>query len=1283
MPHCKTPAGSKGEGFKSKAAWNGHLRCCHVGVNPPPTPIAQPPSGSAQPNATSAHPLGSSTQQPSPQPPTSTLRPRLHYPLHEDHPPLPFSPAVRPTSSTPTRQDELDILAANLTSIFLRSHRIAPNVPAGCAGAFNAALLTALNPAYSDVLKVKLVQILPVTVLRLQSNGNISAALVKHRLHRFNSGDWRYLLEEAWHDANQPRSPQRPLALPPAGATQPASESFLHRNGKRAASLAQHGEYSKALRTLESDLGTADINGTTVAQLRALHPEERGFKGIAWDDDYASALNAITATSPFVIDASDVCKAATGICFKSSGGPSGLRISHLRDAILCDPGIATGLAALFTRIAAGTNHCEEMGALMGDCRLIALQKPDGGVRPIAIGETLRRLLGKVIIKQVASDARRDLEPIQVGVGTPNGGIAVFHSATAFHALHPDGVLINIDLKNAFNTLSRVAMFEHLRQNNKLANLIPLLRLYYLRSGNLIVHDGGDGIIIKSTTGAQQGDNFGTLLWSGGWQDALLQFKERTNYAVSFIDDGTFGLVNASAAFDFLRFVAAAAHEHNTELNYPKCTCVSNAVLPNNLRNLGVRCIDPSLPATQRGISLLEDNAAERGVTLQGIPIGTPEFQAAWLDHRLSDYEETFRRLHTYVPDRLAAAQILGLCIVPKISHILRALPPSVTSAFAKRFDDACVRCFTAIATPDLASVGLPPTADAIVRLKLRDGGFDIGSQHRACAAAYVASWAAASPLIVTLLPSIGTSLSASLQSQPQQHQEGDSNELDIDTPPHAPSTTTIAPLRALADAISQLPQEARAALDAFNKAAATVGAAASAATAATTAATAAAAAAAAAEAAAGTAAAARAAASIATGAAAGTAAAAAAAAAESTAVEAANTAAAAATEAAAKATAAAAAAARAASTTTTPAEAPQHTDAAATNTTAAKLPSSGTLQAKLSRPTHADSFSTLVNNLATTDAATAARLHSQAGFLGTAWFRRNNHSDNSYHISSQAFTTAIAIHLGLPLRTFDGINCTCTKSMNGTNAVQHINSCNQYNKLERSETFQTAFDSILQEVCPSASIEGAKPLHGVQRQCAAYATIPVCSNSGIPVVDPATGLQKMKDVIPDRVVRRFTDDLVKDNGRYIVDTIIVAPDLSSYIRTAARTPLSAAASAFKKKNDIYNPHLRQGDKLLAVVCETHGGLHDSVKQRLVKWAELIDKANTNNNSNIGTGRLAASLVSTWQRRLSTALLIARVRLLSTALDKIIGIPARSSTAAYRISHPLTIARELGRPWAGQ
>ena len=69
----------------------------------------------------------------------------------------------------------------------------------------------------------------------------------------------------------------------------------------------------------------------------------------------------------------------------------------------------------------------------------------------------------------------------------------------------------------------------------------------------------------------------------------------------------------------------------------------------------------------------------------------------------------------------------------------------------------------------------------------------------------------------------------------------------------------------------------------------------------------------------------------------------------------------------------------------------------------------------------------------------------------------------------------------------------------------------------------------------------------------------------------------------------------------------------------------------------------------------------------------------------GVGRVSKerSIISVWQRRLSTALLRGRVQLISNALNKIAGVPSRSNTAAYRISHPVSVARELGRPWAGR
>ena len=49
-------------------------------------------------------------------------------------------------------------------------------------------------------------------------------------------------------------------------------------------------------------------------------------------------------------------------------------------------------------------------------RLIALQKKDGGIRPIAIGYTLRRLAAKCANSFVIARRSNELKPIQVGVG---------------------------------------------------------------------------------------------------------------------------------------------------------------------------------------------------------------------------------------------------------------------------------------------------------------------------------------------------------------------------------------------------------------------------------------------------------------------------------------------------------------------------------------------------------------------------------------------------------------------------------------------------------------------------------------------------------------------------------------------------------------------------------------------------------------------------------------------------------------------------------------------------
>ena len=66
--------------------------------------------------------------------------------------------------------------------------------------------------------------------------------------------------------------------------------------------------------------------------------------------------------------------------------------------------------------------------------------------------------------------------------------------------------------------------------------------------------------------------------------------------------------------------------------------------------------------------------------MQGVPIGTADFQKAWLATDLAEQKAAMLRLSTYVPDKRAAAQMLTHCIVPRITHILRALPRPIDPA---------------------------------------------------------------------------------------------------------------------------------------------------------------------------------------------------------------------------------------------------------------------------------------------------------------------------------------------------------------------------------------------------------------------------------------------------------------------------------------------------------------------------------------------------------------------------------------------------------------------------
>ena len=134
----------------------------------------------------------------------------------------------------------------------------------------------------------------------------------------------------------------------------------------------------------------------------------------------------------------------------SSGGSDGLVPQHLKDLTAIGLGktadtLLASLSSFLDLVARGCVPPEVRPTFFG-ARLVALQKPDETVRPIAIGMTLRRLTSKLVNANIEADAADRLKPYQVGYSTKGGAEAAVHSLRRFvNGSTGNDVVLKVDL----------------------------------------------------------------------------------------------------------------------------------------------------------------------------------------------------------------------------------------------------------------------------------------------------------------------------------------------------------------------------------------------------------------------------------------------------------------------------------------------------------------------------------------------------------------------------------------------------------------------------------------------------------------------------------------------------------------------------------------------------------------------------------------------------------------------------------------------------------------------
>ena len=133
------------------------------------------------------------------------------------------------------------------------------------------------------------------------------------------------------------------------------------------------------------------------------------------------------------------------------------------------------------------------------CRLIPLNK-NPGVRPIGVGEVIRRIIGKTIAWSLREEVQEAAGPLQVASGIKGGAEAAIHAMSEiFHAEATDAVIL-VDASNAFNRLNRMVALHNIQYichpfSQAIINT-------YRAPARLFITGGGE---IKSLEGTTQGE----------------------------------------------------------------------------------------------------------------------------------------------------------------------------------------------------------------------------------------------------------------------------------------------------------------------------------------------------------------------------------------------------------------------------------------------------------------------------------------------------------------------------------------------------------------------------------------------------------------------------------------------------------------------------------------------------------------------------------------------------------------------------------------------------------
>ena len=405
---------------------------------------------------------------------------------------------------------------------------------------------------------------------------------------------------------------------------------------------------------------------------------------------------------------------------RGAPGPSGwttdITRKLCRDAcregdLLCD-----AIAALTRRVA----ESELLEGFLGPltcCRLVALEKGKGGVRPVGVGEALRRLICKAISRVARAELQAACGAMQTCGGVAGGCEAAARVIQRLWEEDDTECVVLIDATNAFNSVSRA---QALRATwGRCPALGRALQNLYGCTSALLLEDGS---ALESQEGTTQGCPLGMAMFAVASMPLIARAETPRVRQVWFADDGAGGgqVVHTRRWFDALK-------AHGPGVGYHMNLSKTVALVKPGAHEAFLRSFE-GLTDPERGgmtvVSLGDGDEGQLGAELGrrylGAGVGSRTFRESFVREKVAAWCREIRSLAAF--SKIFPHEgycLLVRTLVPRWRYVMRTM--EVDPALFEPLED------TLVATFFPAAFGWVPDQLARARstLPVRHGGLGI------------------------------------------------------------------------------------------------------------------------------------------------------------------------------------------------------------------------------------------------------------------------------------------------------------------------------------------------------------------------------------------------------------------------------------------------------------------------------------------------------------------------------------------------------------------------------